>query len=70
MRDVKGRHDLIKQGWTKLGAHTGSKTSVFKNTTVFFSAKYGFNVLPLSLQSVSYSCSRRTSQFLEAVAIT
>ena len=70
MRDVKGRHDLITQGWTKLGTHTGSKTSVFKTTTVFFSGKYGFNVLPLSLQSALYSCSRGSSQFLEAVAIT
>ena len=45
-------------------------TSVFKSTAVFFSGKYGFNVLPLSLQSASYSCPRRTSRFIEAVAIT
>ena len=35
-----------------------------------FTYKYGLNVLPLSLQSVLYSCPRRTSQFLEAVATT
>ena len=29
--DVKGRHDLITQGWTKLGAHACSNTSVFNN---------------------------------------
>ena len=70
MRDVKGRHDLITWGWTKLGGHTRSNTSVFKTTTVFFSRKYGLNVLPLSLQSAIYSCPRRTSPFLEAVATT
>ena len=53
VRDVKGRLDLITRGWTKLGAHARSNTSVFKTTAVFFSGKYGFNVLPLSLQSVS-----------------
>ena len=68
MRDVKGRHDLILRGWTKQGAHTGSNTSVLKTTKVFFSGKYGFNVLPLSLQSALYSCPRRASRFLEAVA--
>ena len=68
MRDVKGRHDLITREWTKLGAHTRSNTSVFKTPRVFFSGKYDFNVLPLSLQS--YSCPSRTSQFLEAVATT
>ena len=31
--DVKGKHDLIIQGWTKSGAHTHSNTTVFK---VFF----------------------------------
>ena len=55
MCDVKGRHDLITWGWTKLDAHARSNTSVFKTTTVFFSGKYDFNVLPLSLQSVIYS---------------
>ena len=70
MRDVKGRYDLITRGWTKLGAHAHSNTSVFKTTTVFFSRKYGLNVLPLSLQSAIYSCPRRTSPFLEAVVTT
>ena len=59
--DVKGRHDLITQGWTKLGAHACSNTSVFKTPRVFFSGKYDFNVLPLSFQSALYSCPRRTS---------
>ena len=68
--DGKGRHDLIMRGWTKLGAHARSNISVFKTTTVFFSGKYGFNVLLLSLQSALYSCPRRTSRFLEAVVIT
>ena len=65
-----GRHNLITRGWTKLGAHARSNTSVFKTTAVFFSDKYGFNVLPLSLQSASYSCPHRTSRFLEDVATT
>ena len=56
--------------WTKLGAHARSRTSVFKTTTVFFSGEYGFSVLPSSLQSVIYSCPRRTSRFLESVATT
>ena len=45
MHDIKGRHDLITRGWTKLGAHALSRTSVFKTTTVFFW------MLPSSLQS-------------------
>ena len=69
-RDVKGRHDLITWGWTKLDAHTCSSTSVLKTTTVFFSGRYGFSVLPSSLQSVIYSYPRRTSRFLESVATT
>ena len=70
MRDVKGRHNLITQGWTKLGTHARSRTRVFKTATVFFSRKYGFGVLPSSLQSAIYSCLRRTSRFLESVATT
>ena len=70
MRDVKGRHDLLTWGWTKLGAHARSRTSVFKTATVFFSGKYGLSVLPSSLQSAIYSCPRRTSPFLESVATT
>ena len=70
MCDVKGRQDLLTRGWTKLGAQARSNTSVFMTIAVFFSGKYGFNVLPLSLQSASYSCPRRTSQFLEAVVTT
>ena len=70
MRDIKGRHDLITRGWTKLGAHARSNISVFKTPRVFFSGKYDFNVLPLFLQSALYSCPRRTSRFLEAVATT
>ena len=35
MHDTKGRHDLITQGWTKLGAHTRSSTSVLYVTFVF-----------------------------------
>ena len=70
MRDVKGRHELITRGWTKLDAHAHSNTSVFKTPRVFFSGKYDFIVLPLCLQSALYSCPRRTSRFLEAVATT
>ena len=58
------------QGWSKLGAYAWSNTSGFKTTTVFFSRKYGFNVLPLCLHSALYSCPCRTSRFLEAVATT
>ena len=53
-------------GWTKLGTHTHLNTNNFKTTAVFFSGKYGFNVLHLCLQSAFYS-SHRTSRFLEAV---
>ena len=49
---------------------THDQTSGFKTTTVFFSRKYGFNVLPLCLHSALYSCPCRTSRFLEAVATT
>ena len=42
--DVKGRHNLTTQGWTKLGTHAHSNPSVFKTTTVF-SHKYGLIVL-------------------------
>ena len=42
--DVKGRHNLTTQGWTKLGTHAHSNPSVFKTTTVF-SRKYGLIVL-------------------------
>ena len=42
----------------------------FKTTTVFFSGRYGFSVLPSSLQSAIYSCPRRTSRFLESVVTT
>ena len=68
--DVKGRHDLITRGWTKLGAHARSSTSIVETTTVFFSGKYGFTVLPSSLQSAIYSFTRTTSRFLESVATT
>ena len=51
-------------------AHAHSSTSVFKTTTVFFSGKYGFSVLPLSLQSAIYSCPHRASRFLESVVTT
>ena len=70
MHDVKGRHNLITWGWTKLGAHARSGTSVFKTTTVLFWGEYGITVLPSSLQSAIYSCPRRTSRFLESVAKT
>ena len=30
MYDVKGRHDLITWGWTKLGAHARSNTSILR----------------------------------------
>ena len=46
---------------TKLGTHAHTSMSVFKTTTVFFSGKYGFCVLPSSLQSMIHSCPRRTS---------
>ena len=70
MRDVKGRHDLITWGWTKLGSHARSRTSALKTTIVFFSGKFGFSVLLSSLQSVIYSCPRRTSRFLQSIATT
>ena len=35
VRDVKGRHNLIMWGWTKLDAHAHSSTNIFKTTTVF-----------------------------------
>ena len=71
MCDAKGRHDLITQGLTKVGAHAHLSTSVFKTyTTVFFSGKCSFSVLPLSLQAEVYSCPHRTSRFLESVATT
>ena len=53
-------------GWTKLGAHAPSRTSVFKTATVFLLGEYGLSVLPSSLQSAIY----RTSPFLESVATT
>ena len=55
---------LIMQRWTKLGAHAHSNTSIFKTTTVFFSGKYGFNMLSLSLRLALCSCQRRTTRFL------
>ena len=58
------------RGWTKLGTHARSSTSVLKTTTVFFSGKYGFSVLPSSLQSAIGSCPRGASRFLESVATT
>ena len=58
------------QGWTKLGAHARLSTSDFKTTTLFISGKYGFSVLPLSLQSAICSCPRRTTRFLESMATT
>ena len=57
------------RGWTKLGAHARSRTSTLKTTIVFFSGKFGFSVLPLSLQSAIYSCPC-TSRFLESVVTT
>ena len=70
MHDVKGRHDLIMWGWTKLLIHACSCTSAFMTATVFFLGEYGFSVLRSSLQSAIYSCPRRTSPFLESVATT
>ena len=58
MRDIKGRHDLITQGWTKLGTHTRSNTSVFKSS------------FQVNMTLMCYLCLRRTSRFLEAVATT
>ena len=49
-------------GWTKLGTHSHSSTSFFETTTVV--KKYGFSVLPLSLQLAIYSCPHRTVDFL------
>ena len=46
------------------------QAQVFKITTVFSLVKYGFCVLPSSLQSVIYSCPRGTSWCLESVATT
>ena len=31
---IKGRHYLIMRGWTKVGTHACSSTSVFKTTIV------------------------------------
>ena len=71
MRDVRNRHNLITWGWTKLGARIRYNTSVFKTTKVFFHVNMiCLNVLPLSLQLALYSCPRRNSRFLEAVATT
>ena len=61
---------VITHRWTKLGAQARSSTSILKTTTVFFSGRYGFSVLPSSFQSAIYSCPRRTSQFLESGATT
>ena len=36
------------QGWTRLGAHAHSSTSIFKTATVFFSGKYGFSTSVLA----------------------
>ena len=36
----------------------------------FFSGRYGFSVLLSSLQSAIYSCTHRTSEFLESVVTT
>ena len=47
-----------------------SNISILKTTALFFSGKYSFNVLLLSLQSALYSCPCRTSRFLEAAATT
>ena len=58
------------RGWNKLGAHAHSNTSVFK-TTSLFSGKYGLMCyLCFCSQRYIYSCPRRTSRFLEAMAIT
>ena len=58
------------RGWTKLSVHARSRTNALKTTTVFFSGKFGFSVLPLSLQSAIYSCPCRISRFLQSVATT
>ena len=57
------------RGWTKLGAHACSRTSALKTAIVFFSGKFGFSVLPSSLQSAIYGCPC-TSRFLESVVTT
>ena len=54
-----------------MGIHACPSTSIFKTTSVFFSGKCDFSVLPLSLQSVIYgSFPHRISRFLESVATT
>ena len=63
VRDVKGRHNLITQQWTKQGAHRNSSMSIFTTTTVFLMGRYGFGVLPWSIQSAIYSFPCRTIVF-------
>ena len=46
MRDIKGIHDLIMWGWTKLGAHACSHTRIFKTTIQLF-VTFVFSVIDI-----------------------
>ena len=59
-------NDWIMQGWTKLGTHAHSSTSVLLQS----SFQVNVALVHLSLQSAIYSCPRRPSWFLESVATT
>ena len=52
MCDVKGGNVFIVLGWAKPSTYVHSNTSVLKTTKVLVSGRYGFSVLPSSLQSV------------------
>ena len=71
VHDIKGRHDLIiMRRWTKLGAHARSSTSLLRLLQSSFQVNMVFSMLLLSLQPALYSCLRRISRFLDAVATT
>ena len=63
MHDVKGRHNLNMWGWSKLGAHAHSSTSVFKTMSTVF--------LPFSpsgaVSETENLLHRSTLQFMAAV---
>ena len=60
---------LITQGWTKLGAHAHSNTSILRLLQSSFQVNMGL-MLSLSLRLVLCSCPHQTTRFLEAVATT
>ena len=70
MHNIKGRDDLIMQGWTKSATHTRSSTTVFKTTTGFQVNKALVCYLCLCSQWYNYNCPHRASQFLDSVSTT